>query len=94
MAEHHAISSPFFRQLVTVATIAVGVIYIERSVTTTVDNAIEKALTPINEKVKSYEPRITGLEQKSVLNEYKWNIYESEMKSFIKPEEPTIRRKR
>lgn len=94
MAETPFISSSFLRSMFSIATIVGGVLYIENKTTSSIEKAIDKAMSPVNIKIDAHETRLTGLEQKGILNEYKWNIYEDQIKEFIKPEEISRKRAR
>ncbi len=82
------ISSGFMRNLLTLAAIVCGVFYIEHHIT----EAITDSLNPIKGQVDGHEIRVTGLEQRGILTDYKLKLYEENIQAFIKPEE--IKRKK
>lgn len=93
MAEEQAISSKFYKNSVTLITIlGTGFLvatYLENSVKTSIKDVIK----PYVEKVEFLEKRfdeqsnqLTTLKEKSSLNDYRWNIYENQIKDFLKPE--------
>jgi hypothetical protein len=86
MAEQF-ISSSFFRNLSSLAVIVGGVFYIEHHIT----EVIEENINPTKIEVKKHDEKINKLEIETNLSNYKWAIYENEIKDFLKPEEVKIK---
>lgn len=78
------ISPGFFRGLVTVATIAVGVLYIEHHITATINDAI----APIVKKMEQMERDVNDLKQRVTLDEYRLD------QVGTKPDEPRLKKRK
>lgn len=77
------ITSAFFKNLTGLAVIVGGVFYIEHHIT----EAIKEAINPVMIEVKGHDAKINKLESETNLSNYKWGIYENQIKDFLKPEE-------
>lgn len=96
MAEQ-VLDNKVFKALTTIAVIVGGVLYIENAI----KGSIKEVMAPYVEKsvemkklVDNHTTDINTLKTKSDLNDYKWNIYENQIKDFMKPEEVRIKRSR
>lgn len=89
MAEQ-VLTNSFFKGLTTVAVIVGGVLYIEHSIKSSMDEVlapyVEKSVE-MKKMVDNHTTEINVLKTKSDLNDYKWNIYENQIKDFVKPED-------
>lgn len=95
MAEQ-AISPSFYKNLITLATIVAGVLYIERSMKSTVTDTLApyvKMQDEMKGRIDGHTIEISSLKEKCSLNDYKWSIYETQIRDFIKPEEIEFKRK-
>ena len=74
----------------TVSVIVAGVLYVEKSMKSTVVEVMApyvKDAGDMKKTVEFHSIELNSLKTKSDLNEYKWNIYENQIKNFLKPED-------
>lgn len=83
------LSGGFYKDLVKLATIVVAVIIINNHMTKTSNDVV----APIVAKLAEHEKRLSELEPKVLLTGYRLDQQEVQIKEFLKPESPRIRKR-
>jgi len=93
---NEALTNSFYKSVLVLATIVGGFMYVEKGMKA----SVREVMAPYVQKqaeleidTKSNVIDINTLKEKSSLNEYKWSIYETQIRNFIKPDEPEIKRR-
>lgn len=85
-SEKPVISGGFYKGLMTVAMIVLGVLYIENHITST----INYSLAPLVRRIEYLESNLNEIKPIVLLDDYKIGLYESSVKEFVKPDEPKL----
>lgn len=98
--EEAAIPSKFYKNVVTILTIGGTGFFVATYLENSFKNSIKETISPYVQKVEALEKRVddqsnqlTTLKEKSSLNDYRWDIYENQIKDFLKPEGVRIQNK-
>jgi len=94
--EPGALSNSFYKQLIVLATLFVGFMYLDKSLKDTISDSLKPYIEKQNEIEKVTKENFSSinlLKQENALNSYKWSIYEQQIKDFIKPDEIHLKKK-